>query len=72
MTIESMRKRTFEKADFLITCDEHGCKSALDALDRTFGQAVVFLKSRGWRLDKVHGIWLHICPDHPERRTSTK
>ena len=62
MTIETIQKRPLEKADFLITCDERDCRSTLDAMDRTFDQAVAFLKARGWSIRKSYGTWLHSCP----------
>jgi hypothetical protein len=67
MTIESVRKLHDDKADFLITCDEHGCQEALDATDRTFAQAVTFLKAKGWRINRSFGSWLHACPKHSQK-----
>lgn len=64
MTIETIQKRALGKADFLITCDELDCRSCLDAGDRTFQQAVNFLRARGWRIRNVFGTWFHTCPNH--------
>ena len=55
--------------DYLICCDGGDsivpwkCTKSLDAKDRTFGQAVIFLKAKGWKLSKEHGSWFHYCPD---------
>jgi hypothetical protein len=57
MTIETIRRRTDDRSDFLITCDEKGCGSALDAKDRTFQQAAAFWKARHWRCYKSFGSW---------------
>lgn len=64
MTLETIRKNDPDKADFLVTCDHHGCKAALDAMDRTFFQAAQFIRAKGWQARKVHGSWLHYCPEH--------
>ena len=48
--------------DYLIECNGKDCKASLDAKERTFGQAVIFLKAKGWKLSKEHESWFHYCP----------
>ena len=62
MTIETIRKRSDDRADFLITCNETDCCRSLDAKDRTFQQAVTFLRAKGGRAYKSFGTWMHSCP----------
>lgn len=62
MTVERLRVTGDDTADFLIHCDEKGCKNSLDAKDRMFMQAVNLMKAKGWRMYKNYGTWQHTCP----------
>jgi len=61
MTIEKTRPRADDKGDWLVTCNEKGCRESLDAKDRHFQQAITFLRARGWRAYDSYGTWMHIC-----------
>ena len=62
ITEEFTREGYAGRNDYLICCNGKACKASLDAKDRTFGQAVVFLKAKGWKLSKEHESWFHYCP----------
>jgi hypothetical protein len=64
VTLETIRKNATDKADHLITCDHHGCKAALDAMDRSFFQATQFIRAKGWQARKERGTWFHYCTEH--------
>jgi hypothetical protein len=64
MTLETIRKNNADKSDFLISCDHPGCKTCLDAMDRSFFQATQFIRAKGWQARKERGTWFHYCPEH--------
>lgn len=67
MSITPMPDAKTGDENFLIECDAVGCKKCLDAMGRSFSQAVELAKSRGWRIRRVLRAYHHYCPGCADR-----
>ena len=63
MTVDRIKDWRTGDRNIVLHCDANRCAEVIDTELEDFGDALEEAKSKGWKIRKVNGVWMHFCPD---------